>query len=223
LLLNQPGAVSVSIATSTAAASISGDAAQITLSGAGTYATALTGLSANGSATGVPGLGSAAAPSAGSSYFRAMALALPFDDALRNFQLSANTLLLVTATSNIVVSTTLADDALTGQQERAYAYTWLELVGLGPAGNSYQRSSYSDLYRSTLEPSAYSHTQLMTASFVNATDQAMDATLYLQTFATGTSILGAAPVPEPESVALLLAGLVLVDAASRRRRRPATS
>jgi hypothetical protein len=213
LRLNQPASVSTSTATSSAAASISGDGSQITLLGAGRYATALTGLSASGAAAGPPG--------SGNSSYRTLAQAFPMSS--NNFQLSANTLLLVKVTSSLDVSTTVTGDALTAQQEWAYARTWLELAGKGPTGVRYQSSSDSDEYGArfaSMVPGSYSNSRTMIASFTNGTGLVMDGRLNLLAEVSGASILAAAPVPEPASLALLLAGLAVVGTASRRQRSP---
>jgi len=120
-----------------------------------------------------------------------------------NFTLSAKTLLIFSAsTSGITATRTLA-----GETAQGYAS-----VNLNDNNNS--QSSYGQSITSVGDNSNYSNLNpLIQASFVNLT--AADVTGYAG--ASASAYVIGAPIPEPETYALMLAGLLAIGLVARRR------
>jgi hypothetical protein len=149
-----------------------------------------------------------------------------------SFTLSASTLLLVSATGTVNAAVTSAFDPDTSYQyESAYASTSLHLSGPGASGSGGGSQSSSDglslsvgnatvydagcVYGYCYGPDAASDTRTMSVSFVNASGA--DLAGYFQAYAnvSGTSYVQA--VPEPETYAMMLAGLLSLGFLTRRR------
>lgn len=149
-----------------------------------------------------------------------------------SFSLSANTLLLVSATASVSGSVTSAFDPANGYQyESAYANTTLYLSGPGASGSGGGSQSSSDglslsignatvydaacVYGYCYGPNSGADSRTLSVSFVNASGA--DLAGYFQAYAnvSGTSYVQA--VPEPETYAMMLAGLLSLGFLTRRR------
>jgi MYXO-CTERM domain-containing protein len=95
----------------------------------------------------------------------------------------------------------------------------LEAAGPGSLGAG-QQTSQQNMLLSTFEATAFSEStsRTLTAYLFNDTDQALTGTVSLRVNAYAT-LSQASPVPEPESLASMLAGLGILAAAMRRRGR----
>lgn len=150
-----------------------------------------------------------------------------------SFVLSANTAVVFTATAASQAATTVGYNSKTGQSESASATATLTVSGTGPSGTGYQSASDSvSSYASyvwggyTYDPVAggYSYNYLpqsasssatLVGSFVNVSKGNLTGQLQVQAYANGyTSVVA---VPEPETYAMLLAGLGMIGAVARRR------
>ena len=150
-----------------------------------------------------PGGAAFASVAGANSYARGVAYSL-----LSSFTLSPHTELVFTASTS--------DVSATGTElgDTAYALSGVELCTLPDcsSGPSSQGTSYVGVFSdgttySSLSPS-------VTASFFNFTNTAMTGTAYAGAYVFAT---GVATVPEPESWALLVAGLAVLGAVVRRR------
>lgn len=151
------------------------------------------------------------------------------------FTLSANTAVVFSALGSTSASTTVGVDVTTGHSEYAYSSLYLTVSGSAPLSNSGSQSSSDSLsaYASaigqqTFDPATnqyvYSYTgaqdsknALLSASFMNMTSANKQGSIYAQAYNYGYSSIAAA-VPEPETYAMLLAGLGVIGAVARRRR-----
>ncbi len=106
-------------------------------------------------------------------------------------------------------------------QEYAGAQGWLELVAY--VENGYEehyasRQAYASCIwdDSTCAPESNSFSGTFSLSFANLSDQAVDGQMYAVASVYGGST---APVPEPRTYLMLLAGLAGIGAVVRRRRK----
>lgn len=185
------------------------------------------GLSASGSALGAPG-----APAAWSA-FAAESNVLGY-----HFLVPSYTQVEITATLSTAAAVSLASDpALEERFEGANAGASMRLWGTGAFGDplapqfsfgeaaSYARSAFvidplaCPGLGFCLGPQTASDSRELTLVFVNEAGTSLDAYLDLRVSVSGTGYPGALPVPEPDTWALTLAGLVTVGTAARRRRR----
>lgn len=156
------------------------------------------------------------------------------DGYAQSFTLSANTAVVVSAQSLLGAGVThVWDPASSYGWEQASATASLSFSGPGPGGGGGQSSSDTasvsagSTYYDTSPPCgsmtdgycwgpmSASDSRLLSASFVNFTSASMDG--YLQSYAGASGYSYAPAVPEPASVALLLAGLGAIGFVVRRR------
>lgn len=149
-----------------------------------------------------------------------------------DFTVSANTLVVFSATSTVSVHTTGSGQGAGDQYEQAAAWNSLSVFGDGPsgavpgAGSSYQ-SSGSSLYG--LAISAFDEgsgqtladdffaTERASISYLNLLSVEWHGTLAMSSQVWGSSNI--TPVPEPQIWSSMVAGLLLIGAAALRRNR----
>lgn len=134
-----------------------------------------------------------------------------------SFTLTAKTLVLVSG--NASVAADAAPLGPSGYWDYAYAHVWLNVWGPGASGSGSQ-SAYDDITVGGYAygvPFSLSDARSLGASFVNLTSSDMDG--YFEVGASVTGITYANVVPEPETYALMLAGLLTVGIITHRRRR----
>lgn len=148
------------------------------------------------------------------------------------FTVSANTLLVITAESTVSAGVSSAFDPSSSYQiELADAETMLYVIGPSASGNSGAPQTSSDAHSLNIGnvivygdgctssycygPNAASETRTLSVSFLNATGGNLAGTLQASATVNGTSFMQA--VPEPETYAMMLGGLVVVAQLARRR------
>jgi len=196
--------------------------ASITASNSGATATSIQGAQASLSGQASGGTGGTSASYYG--YFSAPSYA--------SFTLSANTAVRFSTLATVTAGTTV------GYTPSPYGYEWANAsVGLWASGYSGSNSqsgsdglgisanyttswsydpatgNYSAIYSGEQK----SITQTLYAGLVNFSSSAMSGSVNVQTNVSGVSNIAAA-VPEPETYAMLLAGLGVIGAVARRRR-----
>lgn len=133
------------------------------------------------------------------------------------FTLSANTLLVISGTANVTAS---AVGFLGFGANSAAANVELTVSGAGGGGGGYQIAadfiSVSDSTYLGNESFNLATGRTLAVSFLNLTNGSLNGDLQLSVSAGGVS--HANPVPEPETYALMLAGLALIGKLVRRRR-----
>lgn len=153
-----------------------------------------------------------------------------------SFTLSANTAVVFSALGTASAQTTVGYDAVNYRYEYASSNVSLGVNGTGPIGNTGNQSSSDSLsssashtYQSSYDPvtgawTGYtyvgqqaSNSSVLSVSFMNFSSGDKSGTIYAQAYVNGYSNIAAA-VPEPETYAMLLAGLGVIGAVARRRR-----
>ena len=149
-----------------------------------------------------------------------------------SFTLSANTAVRFSTVANVTASTTVGYSPSNGGSESVYGSVSLWANGYvgsssqsGSDGiNGYANYTTSWVYDPLTASSHYiyagdqkSITQTLSASLANFSSSSMSGTVSAQTYINGSSNIAAA-VPEPETYAMLLAGLGVIGAVARRRR-----
>jgi hypothetical protein len=141
----------------------------------------------------------------------------------QGFVLSANTMVQFSMTGSATASYTLGYNAQSSEGEFASALLRLLVSGaaadgLGELTDVQQQSAavMSFIGESAPGPDSASWSGLLTASYSNLSAQSSLGHFYAEANVDGLSV---SAVPEPETYAMLLAGLGLVGALARRRRR----
>ena len=180
-----------------------GASASASISGPGMAS--LTSVSASGSAADVFG-----PPTNNAQYYGVAHPMLGYS----SFALTAKTLLIISAPASIAAA---ASGPAGYYSHYASADVYLSLHGPGASGGGSQSSVDQLAYTNYAYNSSFSHTdsRLLGASFVNLTTGPLSGYLYNYSAVYG---LTSAPVPEPGTYAMLLAGLGLVGSMVRRRR-----
>lgn len=134
------------------------------------------------------------------------------------FTLSPHTELVISATAALSAQAS-GGDAQSSSPSHAYAQAWISVTGPSANGGGGSQSQtefrYLDGYAYQGGPSySESTAESLTIRFVNHTASNMDARFELGVYARGEAF--AAAVPEPETWAMLLAGLGLVGWIARR-------
>jgi hypothetical protein len=179
-----------------------------TLSGEGEYTSVISAMSASG------GSGS---PSAGGNASYNATAQLPYGWWSQNFFLGNNTALLITANATVSAENTVGFDGV--YSESAYSSLSLSISGAGPTGSGSQ--SFSDGISTGIWGWAGTDTQnrTMAAAFLNTSGGDLFGTLSMQASVSGSSSVVSTPVPEPETYAMMLAGLGALGFIGRRRKQ----
>lgn len=140
----------------------------------------------------------------------------------QTFSLSANTVVIFQADSWVNAATTVGFDPTTGATEWASGSTFMRTYG-GYVGDWQDISDTAGVYAAfgydsntnTWLGESGSQTGLLQVSFINYGSSALDGKFYAAVTASGASTVAA--IPEPETYAMLLAGLGLIGRIARRR------
>lgn len=135
-----------------------------------------------------------------------------------SFTLSGNTMLIVSGTSTVTASNSVGYTA-TGS-ESSSASTSAQLSGVGAAGSGNQSSSFSASASAPWWTGPYTETSTSSFSLIfgNTTGGNITGTMALATSVNGSANSSVAVVPEPETYAMMLAGLGAIGFMARRRR-----
>jgi len=179
--------------------------ASITASTSGATASSL-----QGAQTSISGQASGGAGGVSASYWGY--ISSPY---YASFTLSANTAVRFSTVATLAVSTTVGASPTASGAE--FARAEVSFFANGYVGH-YSQNSNSAIYDYVGSNAGQkSFTETLNASLMNFSSSAMSGTVTAQTYITGNSSIAAA-VPEPETYAMLLAGLGVVGAVARRRR-----
>lgn len=202
-----PKSTSVNYGSALAGASVTGDNTT-TLSGEGEYTSVVSAMSASG------GSGS---PSAGGSANYSATAQLPNWWWAQNFFLGNNTALLITTNATVTAENTVGFDGM--YSESSSASLSLIISGAGPTGSGSQ--SFSDSLSTSISGWAGTDTQnrTMAAAFLNTSGGDLYGYLQMQASVNGYSSVVSTPVPEPETYAMMLAGLGALGFIGRRRKQ----
>ncbi|MET0323466.1 MAG: FxDxF family PEP-CTERM protein, partial [Duganella sp.] len=144
----------------------------------------------------------------------------------RAFTLSPNTRLTVSVTASLSTTTTLGYNLEADQEEFALASALLGLTGYNQNGEEvadvrlYEMGSHFNVRDDgTTIGEHYDWSGMMSVQYSNLSAFATNG--YLETGVAISGLSAVAPVPEPETWGMLLAGLALVGAAGRRKSRRA--
>lgn len=131
-----------------------------------------------------------------------------------SFTLSPFTAVIFQGTATTAATTTAPYDGLHPE----WAYGDVQINGSLSYGNNNQSASASfSAYSDNTSGTFYAESGPLALSFINPTGNAVNGSLYGAVQSYGYSY--AAAVPEPETYAMLLAGLAVVGTLSRRRQR----
>lgn len=147
---------------------------------------------------------------------------------LASFLLSANTAITITMDATMNVQTTLGYDPATGNGEHAQSHVHVLFDGYDDNGNSLLDEYYQDLYvdakldaNGNITGAQQSWASTFSVTFNNFSSHEQLGNFMGEIGVGGSSML--TPVPEPETYALLLAGLGVVGQVARRRRKGANA
>jgi len=133
----------------------------------------------------------------------------------QSFTLGKDTTVTFSYSASSTAQTTVGLNAGTGGYESAYAYAIFETE----FGNGYQGNEVvsNASYNTDGSPQTTSESGSWTTSFTNSSSGNLSGILYLAAYSTTYCSVGA--VPEPETYALMAAGLGLIGVVIARRRR----
>ena len=135
------------------------------------------------------------------------------------FTLSANTMVMLYAVATVSGSAQAGNNAY-NHRDYAYASANIGISGPGSSGNGYQQSSDGIGMETVAYPGdgrrSFNDSKTLGASFVNLTGGDLSGYMSANADASGFS---AAVVPEPDTYAMMLAGLGLLGFVARRRKQ----
>ncbi len=139
-----------------------------------------------------------------------------------SFTLSAHTSITITVDAAMFAQTTFGYDPVTGAAESASGHVMMVFDGYDADGNSLYDDAYQELAvdaaldaNGNVTGAQQSWSGTLSVTFSNASSQDVLGTFYSELGVGGSSI--PAPVPEPASYALLMAGLGAIAWVARRR------
>ncbi len=127
------------------------------------------------------------------------------------FSLTANTMAIFSVEASAYID---MNDPINGD---AYAWAALDADGVGPFGTDLQHGGTSKLAWAAGAGFPVTDSGKLYATFINLTNADMDGTVHAFTQVNKYGVIAVA-VPEPETYALMLAGLGLVGFMARRRK-----